>query len=152
MSLLRDRLGGAVVADLFAGSGAVGLEALSRGAEHVVFVERSRTAIRVLERNIRTLNAGAAATVVRSDALAHVRRMAAGNVRCDLALADPPYGRGLADRLLSFYAETPFAKELWVEHGRREAAPEPPPAAIRRRYGDTMLTGVTAKPRSGRVP
>ena len=143
MSLLAGRLGGASVADLFAGSGAVGLEALSRGANHVVFVERSRAAVRVLERNIRTLNAGGMATVVHGDALAHARRMAAGDVRCDVALADPPYDRGLVARLLSLYAENPFADELWVEHDRREPAPEPLPAT-RRRYGDTILTGVTA--------
>lgn len=143
MSLLGGRLGGAAVADLFAGSGAVGLEALSRGADHVVFVERSRTAVRVIERNIRTLNAGAMTTVVHGDALAHARRMAAGDVRCDLALADPPYGRGLVARLVSLYAENPFARELWVEHDRREPAPEPLPAT-RRRYGDSVLTGVTA--------
>lgn len=140
MSLLGDRLDGAAVADLFAGSGAVGLEALSRGAEHVVFVERSRRAVRVLERNIRALNAGAQATVVQGDALAHARRMAATGVRCDVALADPPYGKGLARRLLSLYSESPFAGELWVEHDRREPVPEPSPAT-RRRYGDTVLTG-----------
>lgn len=143
MSLLGERLDGAAVADLFAGSGAVGLEALSRGADHVVFVERSRAAVQVIERNIRALSAGARATVVRGDALAHARRMAADDVRCDMALADPPYGRGFVARLLSLYAENPFADELWVEHDRREPAPEPLPAT-RRRYGDTVLTGVTA--------
>lgn len=143
MSLLGDRLDGAAVTDLFAGSGAVGLEALSRGADHVVFVERSRTAVRVVERNIRTLNADARTTVVLGDVLAHVRRMAAADVRCDVALADPPYGKGLAQRLLSLYSETPFADELWVEHDRRDPVPEPR-AGIRRRYGDTVLVGVTA--------
>ena len=143
MSLLGDRLDGAAVTDLFAGSGAVGLEALSRGADHVVFVERSRTAVRVVERNIRTLNADARTTVVLGDVLAHVRRMAAADVRCDVALADPPYGKGLAQRLLSLYSETPFADELWVEHDRRDPVPEPR-AGTRRRYGDTVLVGVTA--------
>lgn len=143
MSLLGDRLCGAAVTDLFAGSGAVGLEALSRGAAHVVFVERSRTAVRVIRRNIRALNAEARATVVRGDALAHARRMAAGE-RCDVALADPPYGKGLAHRLLSLFSETPFAGELWVEHDRREPTPEPSPGA-RRRYGDTVLVCVTAR-------
>lgn len=138
MSILGDRLRGAAVADLFAGSGALGLEALSRGAAHVTFVERSRRAVRVLERNIRSLGASAAAAV-RNDVLSHIRRVEAGHY--DLALADPPYGRGHALRLLAAYRRTPFARELWIEHDVRETLP-PEAVAEQRRYGDTALTRV----------
>ena len=137
MSILGEQLGGAVVADLFAGSGALGLEALSRGAAHVTFVERSRGALRVLERNIHALGAGAATTVVRGDAVAHVR--ASERFRYDLALADPPYDRGYTRELLVLFARNPFARELWLEHSARDAVPLDIP--IRQRtYGGTILT------------
>ena len=141
MSILQHRLPGASVLDLFAGSGAVGLEAISRGAAHVVFVEQSWSAARVLKRNVSELGASDECTVVVADALAYVRRRSL--LSCDLALADPPYGRGLASRLMSSYLRVPFSRELWVEHRRDEALP-PEMIAAQRRYGDTMLTGVTA--------
>ncbi len=150
MSILGRRLAGAAVADLFAGSGALGLEALSRGAAHVTFVERSRRAIVVLERNIRSLGADGVASVVRGDALAHLNRLDPS--RCDLALADPPYGRGHARRLVAVFARRPFARELWVEHRADEALPPDVPVR-QRRYGDTVLTAIelprAAKPRLG---
>lgn len=141
MSILQGRLPGASVLDLFAGSGAVGLEALSRGAAHVVFVERSRRAARTLKRNVQRLGASGRCTVVVADALTYAAGLSP--LSCDLALADPPYGRGLAARLLSAYLRLPFAQELWVEHRRDESLPQLAEAA-RRRYGDTALTGVTA--------
>ena len=145
MSILGHRIEGASVADLFAGSGALGLEALSRGAAHVTFVERSRRAIAVLERNIRSLDAARTTTVVQGDALAHPYRL--DPARCDLVLADPPYGRGHAHRLVTLYARRPFARELWVEH--RADEPLPPDIPVRqRRYGDTVLTAIALPPGS----
>lgn len=139
MSILGSLVVDAAVADLFAGSGALGLEALSRGAAHVTFVERSRRAIGVLERNIHSLGAEDATTVVRGDALAHLHKL--DPVRCDLALADPPYGRSHAHRLLTLYARRPFARELWIEHRADEALPPDIPVR-QRRYGDTVLTAI----------
>ena len=141
MSILAPRLEGAVVVDLFAGSGALGLEALSRGAGHATFVERSRPALRVIERNIRALGAGRRATVVRGDAMAHLRTLDPAS--CDLALADPPYGRGYAYELLARFERRPFARELWIEHHRRDELP-PVATTDRRRYGDSLLTAATA--------
>ena len=140
MSILGDRIRGARVADLFAGSGALGLEALSRGASHVTFVERSHRAIRILERNIRSLDAAPAATVIRGDAISHVRTPP--DPPYDLALADPPYDHGYAFRLLAGYRAAPFARELWIEHDWRETLP-PDVTVEQRRYGDTALTRVT---------
>jgi len=139
MSILGPRLEGAAVADLFAGSGALGLEALSRGASHVTFVERSRGALRVLERNVRALGAGGDTTVVRKDALAYVPTL--GRLHWDLVLADPPYGRGCAGELVSRFEQCPFARELWIEHRVDEVLPAG--VSVRqRRYGDTVLTAV----------
>jgi pantetheine-phosphate adenylyltransferase len=96
MSALEPLLGGARVLDLFAGSGALGLEALSRGAAHVTFVERAGPALRALAENVHQLGAGAEVEIVRADALAYVQRLA--ERAFDVALADPPYGQGLAVR------------------------------------------------------
>ncbi len=141
MSILGDRLSEASVADLFAGSGALGLEALSRGARNVTFVERSYRALRVLERNVNVLEAGSAATVVRGDVFRHLKRLGAEHY--DLALADPPYHHGYGVRLLTAYRRTRFARELWIEHDVREALPRDA-VAEQRRYGDTALTRVRA--------
>lgn len=138
-------LGGAVVdarvVDLFAGSGALGLEALSRGASSVVFVERGRGASRVLRSNIELLEAGDLCTVVEDDAFRFLRSLEG---RFDVAFADPPYDTGEAGRLVEAFEAKPFAKELWLEHRWRE--PPPLPDDVRtRRYGDTALTTLTAE-------
>ena len=139
MSILGTRIEGAVVADLFAGSGALGLEALSRGASHVTFVERRRAALRVLERNIRALDADCDTTVVRGDALSYVPTL--DRLHCDLVLADPPYGRGYAAELVFRFARRPFARELWIEHRVDEVLPAD--ISVRQhRYGDTVLSAV----------
>ena len=139
MSALGHRLEGATVLDLFAGSGALGLEALSRGADSVVLVEQSRAAQAVISANIDRLGAGAGARLVADDVFRFLSRL---REPADLALADPPYGTGDAARLVRRYLENPFAKELWLEHPMREELPFPPGVKTRR-YGDTALTTLT---------
>jgi 16S rRNA (guanine966-N2)-methyltransferase len=143
MSAVAGEIPGARVLDLFAGSGALGLEALSRGAEHAVFVEQAPGALQALRANLEALGAGARATVVRGEALRYVAALEAGAFH--LALADPPYGEGLAAALLQRFAERPFADLLCVEHRRDDALPELP-GARSRRYGDTVLTFLPASP------
>ena len=140
MSALGSRVVGSNVLDLFAGSGAVGLEALSRGAEKVVLVERARAAIRVIEANVDLLGAGEACTIVHDDVFRYLKRL---EEPVDLALADPPYRTGSAARLVETFVNTPFASELWLEHPFREELPLPVEARTRR-YGDTALTTLTA--------
>jgi len=137
MSALGSSIPGARIVDLFAGSGALGLESLSRGAASVTFVERAREAQVALGANIRVLAAGDRTRIVRDDVFRFLSRTPAASF--DLALADPPYGEGHAARLLELVAATPFARELWVEHHSREAIPDLP-GLIHRRYGDTTLT------------
>ena len=137
MSAMGGRMDGLSVVDLFAGSGALGLETLSRGAEHVVLVERSRGSLRVLEANVALLEAESWTTVVADDVFHYLRRTPAGAF--DLALADPPYGTGDAQRLVESFRDVPFAQELWVEHPWREVIPLGPEDRTRR-YGDTALT------------
>ena len=80
---------GAVVLDLYAGSGAMGLEALSRGAARAVFVERDGDAIRAIERNLDKLRLSA--TVLRQDAVTALAAEAGSGRKYDLVLVDPPY-------------------------------------------------------------
>lgn len=141
MSHLALRLPGARVLDLFAGSGALGLEALSRGARHVVFVERDPRALQTLRANLAALGAAPQAQIVRAD----VRRFLATrrDDPVDLALADPPYEQGWATWLVEQFAERPFAAYLCIEHSRREPLPTGV-ACWQRRYGDTLWTCIAA--------
>jgi 16S rRNA (guanine966-N2)-methyltransferase len=141
MSRLQHDIPDAGVLDLFAGSGALGLEALSRGAAHATFIEKGAAALRTLESNIRTLHAETETTVIRSDALRYVEGLAAGSF--DIALADPPYGSGEAERLAAVFARTPFATILCIEHSARTILAESE-GATTRRYGDIAITFITA--------
>ena len=98
-SMLVSRLGGfegLQVADLFAGTGALGLEALSRGAAYCTFVERDRTALDILKRNVAHLGAGERSDV-RAQTVEHARPPSAP---CDILFMDPPYGGGHAQAAL----------------------------------------------------
>jgi 16S rRNA (guanine966-N2)-methyltransferase len=143
MSMLQPELPDSHVLDLFAGSGALGLEALSRGAARATFVERAPAALRVLQLNIDKLGAQDQATIVRGDAIRFLETLAP--LAYDLALADPPYGHELAAQLASRFLEQPFAGELWLEHGAAETLPAMPQAHSRR-YGDTVITRIVASP------
>lgn len=136
MSALGSGLMGARVVDLFAGSGALGLEALSRGADEVVLVERARPALSVIRANVERLGASDEATIVADDVFRFLRRL---DDTFDIALADPPYSTGDAARLVDLWQAEPFANELWLEHPVREDLTLPEGAKTRR-YGDTALT------------
>ena len=99
-------LAGAIVLDAFAGSGALGLEALSRGAVHAVFMENHAPAVAALERNIAGLDEGERTEVLRADVLRPPRPSGpARSGGCTLALLDPPYNQGLAAPALAALAE-----------------------------------------------
>jgi 16S rRNA (guanine966-N2)-methyltransferase len=136
MSILAADLEGARVLDLFAGSGALGIEALSRGAAHVTFVESDPRVLRVLRANLDALGVSTEAQVVRADGLRYLLEVEPE--RYDLVFADPPYGRGLADATLRAFRTGSAARILALEHHRDDAV-DPPPDSIRRVYGDTVL-------------
>ncbi len=135
MSILQNDLPGATVLDLFSGSGALGLEALSRGASHATFVESAAPSLLSLRANIARLGAADVATVQRKDALAFVAAL--GERAFDVAFADPPYRKGLAAQLAERWRERRFSRILAVEHAAEEVMPE---GGDTRRYGDTGLT------------
>ena len=134
MSIVAPWVPGARVVDLYAGSGALGLEALSRGAERVDFVELSPSSLIALRANIEALGVNDAVRVHRADALRFAQRLEPGAY--DVAFADPPYTNDAAERLVALFRRRPFARILSVEH-RAELALA---GDDTRRYGDTALT------------
>ena len=141
-SALGPGVSGARVADLFAGSGALGIEALSRGAAHVTFVERGRAALATLRENLAELGLEERSEVAASEAGAFLERLDVPGPGApgpfDLALADPPYDSDWPERLAALLRERRFAGLLCVEH--RPGALEDAGAVWRRAYGDTILT------------
>jgi 16S rRNA (guanine966-N2)-methyltransferase len=141
------------VLDLFAGTGALGLEALSRGAQNVVFVERDRHAVSVLRHNLRDLDVEARSTVIAADVRAAIRRLSDSISRKDhfsenrfsWVFMDPPYDNDATDILAELSDKDLLAgcAVVIVEHDRRHR----PPASIgglfltdRRECGDTELS------------
>jgi 16S rRNA (guanine966-N2)-methyltransferase len=149
---LFDRLmpvvAGARVLDLCAGTGALGIEALSRGAAHVTFVDRSSPAIRLLEGNLEALGVkGTGEATIRRDEAAHaVAALSRIGERFDLVLADPPYAGDVASSVVLAVDDHPILSPdgwLVLEHDRRAALPTTLRRIEdfdRRLYGDTCLT------------
>jgi len=135
MSIVNADLVDARVLDLFAGSGALGLEALSRGAAVVDFVEVAAKSLAALRANAESLGAGSAAVIHRADAIRFAQRLEAHAY--DVAFADPPYDLGLATKLAERWLEVPFAGILGIEHRIDEVLPG---NGDRRRYGGTAIT------------
>jgi 16S rRNA (guanine966-N2)-methyltransferase len=141
-NVLQDRIAGANVLDLYAGSGNLGLEALSRGAHRAVLVECDRQALAVLRRNIESLEAQLHVQVVRTDALRYVA--ASHAVPFDLVLADPPYDAGVEDALLDAMRGPVLSGGgcFVLQHERRWRAPESVPGLRlwrSKRFGDTVV-------------
>jgi 16S rRNA (guanine966-N2)-methyltransferase len=135
MSIVQPWIAGARVVDLCAGSGALGLEALSRGAAHATFVEQDARVRRVLHENIAALGASDRSTVVGTDVLAFVRGLATASF--ELAFADPPYASPLAAQIVQCWETTPFATRLGVEHAAKMSLSA---HGSTRRYGDTAIS------------
>lgn len=140
----RDVIEGARVLDLFAGTGALGLEALSRGAAEVCFVENGRVGGQLLAKNIKLLGAGEEASVLRRDAT----RLGAATGTYDLIFLDPPYGQGLGAKALAAGVAREWFREdaliVWEENAAQEA-PEGFEPVETRRFGDTFLTFLAFK-------
>lgn len=155
LDALAERLEGARVLELFAGTGALGLEALSRGAASVDFVENGGEALHALKANIasrklkrlprgtRPTKHNKAARIFKRDALPFCARLDAGAY--DLAFADPPYGSRKLDRIVSNWLAVPFATLLCVEHA---AGYRVPPGVRTLSFDNTRVTFYEA-PRRG---
>lgn len=134
LSILGPDLPGARVLDLFAGSGALGLEALSRGAREVVLVEKHADSLTALKENILSLGASDRVAVVRNDVFRYLEQLNEGSF--DLALADPPFASDAPALLLQAWERVPFSTVLAVEHSPRVVLS----GAETRRWGDIAVS------------
>jgi len=139
-NILGSRVKGARVLDLYAGGGALGIEALSRGATETVFVEQNPLVVRYLRENVKGLDG---AVVVRGDVLRVLARLP--KEPFDVVLADPPYRRGLVQATLDRAAECGLvASGGWfvVEHHRMEqpVAPDGWESVKQGRYGESLIS------------
>jgi 16S rRNA (guanine966-N2)-methyltransferase len=135
---------GARVLDLFAGTGALGLEALSRGATEAVFVDDGAKALALLRANIARMRAEAVTRILRQDA---IRLAPNPDAPFTLVFLDPPYGKGMGEAALATAQKggwlAPDATIVW-EEGTAPVMPDGFSLLDQRRYGDTIVTLLTA--------
>lgn len=138
-SALGHTLHGKKVLDCYAGSGALGIEAISRGADSAVFIEQSRECCRIIQRNVENLGITSQTKIIHSDARAFVQN--ASSSKYDLILIDPPYNKGLASGLAPHvYELVELGGVLVIEHTPDEIIPlEPWKTKV---YGGTKITFV----------
>lgn len=132
--------------DLFSGSGALGIEALSRGAPHATFVDSGKQAIQVVTQNLADLGVSERALVIAGDVLRVVTRPFLGDrAPYKLVLIDPPYASDLAVKAAQAIPRDHLADGavVVIEHDRRNAPPDAVGSLVRtdeRRYGDTLIS------------
>lgn len=134
------------VLDLFAGTGGLGIEALSRGASSAVFVEHHPQARAVLEKNVDALALGSRCHIIKLGVEEGIRHFTRKKQSFDVIFLDPPYGTGLADSTLHLCARSAILREdgvLVVEHHAREAVASDYGVLClsdRRQYGETVIS------------
>jgi len=146
LTLLEPELPGARVLDLFSGSGALGIEAMSRGAASVDFVEDGPASLHALKANVAAFHLRKRARVFKRDAIPFVEKLEASSY--DLAFADPPYGSRKLDRVVRRWLEVPFAGVLCVEHDKSHNLPG---RGNTSRFGDVSVTVYRADGGPGRA-
>lgn len=132
---LSQDLPGARVLDLFAGTGALGIEALSRGAASADFVEFRPASLHALKANVAALRLREKTRIFKRDAFQFIDELEPGSYQ--LAFADPPYGTRLIDRVVETWQGNPFATLLAVEHARGHQLPR---GFHRATFGDSAIT------------
>jgi len=135
LDLLADDLRDARVLDLFAGTGALGLEAISRGAKSADFVETRPSSLHALKANVVALRLKERTRIFKRDALPFAAALEAD--RYDLAFADPPYGSRMLDRVIESWVARRFSHVLAVEHASTHNLPS---GSVHRIYDDTAVT------------
>jgi 16S rRNA (guanine(966)-N(2))-methyltransferase RsmD len=137
---------GAHVLDLFAGSGAIGIEALSRGAAEVTFVDREPRGLAILRQNLDALELKERAHVIRGDVVRWLESSPDDVAQAGLVILDPPYEDDVLDRALMVLDLILTDAMVVAEHSRRQTMP--PLTRLRidreRRYGDTVVTVLLA--------
>jgi len=140
-NIVAAQVEGANVIDLFAGSGAIGIEALSRGAKQVTFVDRGERGLAILRQNLDALDVSRRARVVRADVVRWIESSPDELKTADLVFLDPPYGDQVFDRALRAIDRSGTGATIVAEYSRRQSVPQLDHLKLGRehRYGDTML-------------
>jgi 16S rRNA (guanine966-N2)-methyltransferase len=142
LDALAPHLRGARILDLFSGTGALGLEALSRGADWVDFVEWSPSALHALKGNVAALRARDRTRIFTRDAFVLLEDLRRGRPY-EIALADPPYASQLAERIVGIWLERPFSRILSVEHATDRPLPG---RGSTQQWGETSVTTYAQTP------
>ena len=148
-NILADRVGGATVLDLFAGTGALGIEAVSRGATAAVLIDDSRTALAAIQKNVHNLSLEKEIRTIKWDISRNLGCLRSPEPMYDLVFMDPPYNRGLVSKALHNLHRSRSVKPgatLAVEHSGRELLPEDQPFLAlkdQRKYGKTLVSFLT---------
>jgi 16S rRNA (guanine(966)-N(2))-methyltransferase RsmD len=151
-NILGGEVEGKTVLDLFAGTGNLGIEALSRGATKAVFVEKGWQALRLIRQNLLQCGMIEHAEIISKDALRSIGFLNQRGDSFDLILMDPPYEKGLIQRILNKLHAHPIYRDdsiLVIEHGRRESLPEQLrdwELIRQRRIGDTVVSFLKFRP------
>jgi 16S rRNA (guanine966-N2)-methyltransferase len=146
LAVVHGSLERARVLDLFAGTGAIGLEALSRGAASCDFVENHPSALHALKANITQLRVRERCRIFKRDAIPFVERLAP--MSYDIAFADPPYGSRKLDRVVRHWVAAPFSRILVLEHDAAHVLELPGIRHTSRRVDDTVITVLRAPGRT----
>lgn len=141
-NIVGPRIEGADVLDLFAGSGAIGIEALSRGAARVTFVDREPRGLAILRQNLNLLGLTERAHVVRGDVVRWLEAAAEQMAHVNFVFLDPPYDDVVFERTLKVLDEIQSNAIVVAEHSRRQGLPVLQRLQVdrQRRYGDTVVT------------
>jgi len=140
-NLIGPEIAEARVVDLFAGSGALGIEALSRGAAHVTFVDREPRGLAILRQNLDALGFKEQARVIRAEAARWLEGSPDEVREADLVFLDPPYLDEVLDRVLKALDGGPGQPTVVAEYSRRQSLPALGRLRVERerKYGDTMV-------------
>ncbi|MCK4386332.1 MAG: 16S rRNA (guanine(966)-N(2))-methyltransferase RsmD [candidate division Zixibacteria bacterium] len=142
-NILQEEVMGKRILDLFAGAGSLGIEALSRGAESVTFVDASSQSINVLKKNIKSLNLESRSTILRLDGLKAINKL---KRNFQMIFADPPYLKGFVQRVIDSVAQSEVLEKngvLILEHHKKEtfSFPEEKLSVLRqKKIGDTVIS------------
>ena len=138
MGLIRADLEGARILDLFAGTGALGLEAISRGAKYADFVENRPASLHALRANIAALRVREKSRIYKRDAVPFAAGLEAD--RYDIAFLDPPYESRMLDRVIESWNATRFSRILVAEHAAAHEMPREPRPFDKRIFDESAVT------------
>ncbi len=142
-NVLREEVAAKEILDLFAGAGGLGLEALSRGARSVTFVDASSQSVNLLRKNLEKLKVKDRSSVIRQDGLKALHKL---RQSFDVVFADPPYGKGFVQRVVDSVAQSGVLRHggiLVLEHHKKEtfSCPEDQFSLVKqKRFGDTVIS------------